>query len=324
MRLDPGRYEVEVSALGHATQREFVEHGTEDTVRRIELRERESPAPTPERPPEPKQESEPKSGPSQPSEWTNSVGMRFVRIPAGEFQMGSHSTLALPHEQPVTQVQIRSAFWMGKYEVTQQQWRAVMGTNPSRFQNCGPDCPVESVSWVDVRGFVRRLNAMAGSGRYRLPTEAEWEYAARAGTSTDTPAGNLQVQGVSNAPLLDGIAWYGGNSGVDYAGAVDCWDREEKQYRPSSCGPHPVGEKDPNAFGLHDMLGNVWEWVRDRYGAYPGASLTDPSGPANGSGRVVRGCGWLDYARYCRSSGRIRREHGYRTHSLGFRLLRTD
>ena len=214
MRLEPGRYEVEVSAPGYATKREVVEHGTVDTVWRIELREQESLAPVPELPPKPKRDSEPQSRPSRPSEWTNSVGMRFVRIPAGEFQMGSHSNLALPHEQPVTQVQIRSAFWMGKYEVTQQQWRAVMGTNPSRFRNCGPDCPVESVSWVDVQGFVRRLNAMAGSARYRLPTEAEWEYAARAGTSTDTPAGNLQIQGVSNAPLLDGIAWYGAGSTI--------------------------------------------------------------------------------------------------------------
>ena len=256
--------------------------------------------------------------------WTNSVGMEFVRIPAGEFLMGSNSDLAVAKEHPVTQVQIRSAFWMGKYEVTQRQWRAVMLRDPSRFENCGPDCPVESVSWDDVQRFVWRLNAMEGTASYRLPTEAEWEYAARAGTSTDTPAGNLQIQGVKNAPLLDGIAWYGGNSGVDYARAADCLDWAEKQYPSSWCGPHPVGEKDPNAFGLHDMLGNVWEWVRDRYGEYPGGSLTDPSGPAEGSPRVLRGGCWFYPASFCRSSQRLYIEPDHRAGNLGFRLLRTD
>ena len=255
---------------------------------------------------------------------TNSVGMEFVRIPAGEFLMGSNGDLAVLKEHPVTRVQIRSAFWMGKYEVTQRQWRAVMLRNPSRFENCGPDCPVESVSWDDVQRFVWRLNAMEGTASYRLPTEAEWEYAARAGTSTDTPAGNLQIQGVKNAPLLDRIAWYGGNSGVDYAQAEDCLDWAEKQHPSSWCGPHPVGEKDPNAFGLHDMLGNVWEWVRDRYWEYPGGSLTDPSGPAVGPYRVIRGCGWYYPARFCRSSSRLTSDPNHRADNLGFRLLRTD
>ena len=256
--------------------------------------------------------------------WTSGVGMEFVRIPAGEFLMGSDSNLAYDDERPVTRVRIRSAFWMGKYEVTQQQWKAVMGTNPSRFENCGPDCPVEWVSWDDVQGFVQRLNAMEGTARYRLPTEAEWEYAARAGTSTDTPAGNLQILGERNAPPLDGIAWYGGNSGVDYAGAWNCLDWEETRYLSSRCGPHPVGEKDPNAFGLHDMLGNVQEWVRDWYGEYPAESLTDPNGPARGSSRVFRGCGWFSSARHCRSSLRDQRSPRTRNLNLGFRLLRTD
>ena len=307
MRLEPGRYQVEVSAPGYATRRESVEHGTADTVWRIELREHESPAPATER----------------PSEWTNSVGMRFVRIPAGEFLMGSNSKLAYDYERPVTRVQIRSAFWMGKYEVTQRQWRAVMGENPSRFKSCGPDCPVESVSWDDVQGFVRRLSDMEETVRYRLPTEAEWEYAARAGTSTDTPAGDLQIHGERNAPLLDGIAWYGGNSGVDYSGAYDCLNWAEKQYPSSRCGPHPVGEKEPNAFGLHDMLGNVWEWVRDRHGEYPGRSLTDPTGPVEGSSRVFRGCDWGSYARSCRSSDRLWDDPDIRDANLGFRLLVT-
>ena len=115
--------------------------------------------------------------------------------------MGSTGNLVDDDERPVTRVRIRSAFWMGKYEVMQQQWRAVMRTNPSGFENCGPDCPVESVSWDYVQSFVRGLNAMEGRSQYRLPTEAEWEYAARAGTSTDTPAGNLQIQGERNASI---------------------------------------------------------------------------------------------------------------------------
>ena len=156
------------------------------------------------------------------------AAMEFVQVPAGEFLMGSESEEAIYMEQPVTRVRISRGFYLGKYEVTQGQWQAVMGSNPSFFDECGPDCPVEGVSWDDVQEFIRKLNAAVGEERYRLPTEAEWEYAARAGTSGDR-YGNL-----------DAIAWYDGNSG----------DRT-----------HPVGRKAPNALGLHDMLGNVFEWV---------------------------------------------------------------
>ena len=109
-----------------------------------------------------------------PSEWSNSLGMEFVQVPAGEFRMGSESGLADDDERPVTRVKISRAFFLGKYEVTQGQWEAVMGSNPSDFKNCGRDCPVESVSWDDVQHFVRKLNGMEGGARYRLPTEAEW------------------------------------------------------------------------------------------------------------------------------------------------------
>ena len=130
---------------------------------------------------------------------------------------------------------------------------------------------MEKVSWDDVQEFIRRLNATVGEERYRLPTEAEWEYAARAGTSGDR-YGNLGA-----------IAWYEDNSG----------DRT-----------HPVGRKAPNAWGLYDMLGNVWEWVEDWYGDYPGGAVTDPAGPVSGSKRVSRGGSWYDSARYCRASYR--------------------
>ena len=217
--------------------------------------------------------------------------MEFVRVPAGEFLMGSERENVFFDEKPVTQVRISQGFWLGKYEVTQAEWQAVMGSNPSRFDECGPTCPVENVSWEDTQEFIRRLNAAMGEERYRLPTEAEWEYAARAGTSGDR-YGNL-----------DAIAWYDGNSG----------DRT-----------HPVGRKAPNALGLYDMLGNVWEWVEDRLGEYPGGEVTDPQGPASGSGRVARGGGWGGDAGYCRASYRFGISPGYRRLNLGFRLLRTE
>ena len=259
----------------------------------------------------------------RPSKWSNSLGMEFVWVPAGEFRMGSTSSLAEDVEKPVTRVRISRGFWLGKYEVTQGQWEGVMGKNPSHFSNCGRDCPVEQVSWEDAQGFIRKLNEREGGGTYRLPTEAEWEYAVRGGTETDTPAGDLRTLGKRNAPLLDGIAWYGGNSGVNYEGGYDCSDWEEKQYRSEGCGPHPVGGKAPNELGLYDMLGNVWEWVGGWYGEYSGGMVTDPVGPGSGSDRVFRGGGWGNFARNCRSANRNGSSPGHRIGDLGFRLLRT-
>ena len=220
------------------------------------------------------------------------AAMGLVRIPAGRFRMGSTSAEALNRERPVRKVRISQGFYMGKYEVTQGQWEAVMGSAPSYFKECGLDCPVEGVSWDDVQEFMRRLNALEGEATYRLPTEAEWEYAARAGTAGDRYAGNS-----------DPIAWYEENSG----------DRT-----------HPVGQKAPNAFGLHDMLGNVWEWVQDWYGDYPGGAVTDPRGPGSGSFRVLRGGSWSSVARSCRASDRYYNSPGTRYDNLGFRLLRAE
>ena len=217
-------------------------------------------------------------------------GMEFAWIPAGEFRMGSTSSEADDDEKPVTRVRISRGFWLGRHEVTQAEWQEVMGTNPSQFSGCGR-CPVERVSWEDAQAFIGRLNARGG-GRYRLPTEAEWEYAARAGTSGDRYGGDL-----------DAIAWHDRNSGNR---------------------THPVGQKAPNAFGLHDMLGNVWEWVQDRFGRHPGGAVTDPRGPGAGSSRVYRGGGWEDGAWDCRASGRYGLTPGYRHRGLGFRLLRTE
>ena len=257
-------------------------------------------------------------------EYTNSLGMQFVKIPAGEFSMGATGAWGDSDERPVTRVQISQAFWMGKHEVTQDQWQAVMGSNPSRYEECGADCPVDSVSWIDVQGFVARLNEMQGETRYRLPTEAEWEYAAKADTETDTPAGNLIVVGSYNAPVLDGIAWYGGNSGVDYEGGRNCSDWVGKQYESSWCGPHPVGRKGPNQFGLHDVVGNVWEWVQDRGGHYPGGAVTDPDGPESGLTRIARGGSWGSWATSSRSANRTELGPDRRAYDFGFRLVRVD
>ncbi|NOZ84667.1 MAG: formylglycine-generating enzyme family protein, partial [Deltaproteobacteria bacterium] len=158
---------------------------------------------------------------------------------------------------------------------------------------------------------------------YRLPTEAEWEYAARAGTTGAIYEGELKILGDNNAPSLDPIAWYGGNSGVSYKGGWDCSGWQDKQYQSSKCGTHPVGRKRPNPWGLYDMLGNVWEWVNDWYGDYPKGDVTDPIGPGTGSYRVLRGGGWDYFARFCHAANRDRDEPGYRDSALGFRPARS-
>ena len=252
-----------------------------------------------------------------------SLEMEFVRINPGTFMMGSPSNEAGRWgNETQHQVTISRGFELGKYEVTQGQWKAVMGSSPSYFKNCGADCPVEQVSWIEVQDFIMKLNAFNDGYRYRLPTEAEWEYAARAGTTAATFNGNLTIKGQLNAPELDAIAWYGGNSGVEYDVGYDSSIWEGKQYQHSRAGTHPVGQKRANPWGLYDMIGNVWVWCQDRYGDYPGGSVTDPTGPSSGSDRVIRGSGWLNSARHCRSAHRLNYDPGDRYDSIGFRLLR--
>ncbi len=262
----------------------------------------------------------------KPKLWSNGLGIEFARVPAGEFRMGSGSETAHLNEGPVTTVRISRGFYMGRYEVTQQQWEAVMGSNPSRFRDCGGECPVERVSWKDVKEFLLKLNEMeADKGyEYRLPTEAEWEYAARAGSQSDTVLGELTVLGERNAPLLDGIAWYGGNSSASFQRAANCSEWEEAQHPSQRCGPQPVGGKAANAFGLHDMLGNVWEWVHDRYAEYPGGRVTDPHGPETGPYRVRRGGAWNSPAIQCRAPFRMGFMPEERARNMGFRIVRTD
>jgi len=211
----------------------------------------------------------------------------FVEIPAGEFMMGSDS--GERDEKPQHRVRITKRFEMGKYEVTQAQWKAVMGANTGHFK--GDDRPTETVSWNDAQEFLKRLNAMNAGYRYRLPTEAEWEYAARADSAVDAVAD------------LDAVAWQDGNSGLE---------------------THPVGGKRANGWGLYDMLGNVWEWCADWYGKdyYASSPVDDPQGPASGTTHVVRGGSWSDGPRLVRPAHRYWYDSGYRFRDTGFRLVR--
>ncbi|MFL6214136.1 MAG: formylglycine-generating enzyme family protein [Blastocatellia bacterium] len=212
----------------------------------------------------------------------------FVRIPAGEFMMGSDT--GSDTEKPAHRVRISQPFELGKYEVTQAEWEAVMGNRPSYFG--GDRRPVEQVSWNDVQEFIGRLNALDDGYAYRLPTEAEWEYACRAGSNGDY------------AGKLDAMAWV---------------DENSQQMS------HPVGEKQPNAWGLYDMHGNVFEWCEDYYdaGYYAQSPSVDPRGPETGSFRVKRGGGWMFSASFARSAARDLFAPSYRFNYVGFRLLRT-
>jgi formylglycine-generating enzyme required for sulfatase activity len=224
-------------------------------------------------------------------------GSGFVRIPPGEFEMGSRDGNA--DEQPVHRVRLGGAFEMGKYEVTQEQWDGVMrdahaqpGTpvTPSHFK--GSRQPVEYVSWDEVQVFLRRMNVRDAKHVYRLPTEAQWEYACRAG-AVEEPSGNPDN------------AWFEPNAGGQ---------------------THPVGEKAPNAWGLYDMLGNVAEWVNDWFDReyYQYSPATDPRGPETGSYRVYRGGCWFDPVKQCRASYRGFDFPSSQFYNVGFRLVRTS
>ena len=222
----------------------------------------------------------------------NSIGMELVRIPAGEFMMGSDSDR--PDEKPLHQVVISKPFYLGKYEVTQAQWQEIMGANPSHFKG-DPNRPVERVSWTMVQEFISKLNAREGHSLYRLPTEAEWEYAARAGSTTKYYFGDDDA-------LLGQYAWYNKND----KGAT-----------------HPVGQLKPNAWGLYDMMGNVWEWVQDWRGPYIAGQQVDPQGPPTGNARGYRGGGWGYPHIRCRVAFRSYDSPNYVYGTHGFRLAMT-
>jgi formylglycine-generating enzyme required for sulfatase activity len=249
---------------------------------------------------------------------SNTVPLELVPIPAGTFTMGSPDGERARNvdEGPQHLVTITQLFYLGRTEVTQAQWQAVMGSNPSFFTNCGGTCPVERASWNDICGgatgsncapssFIGKLNQQQGTAKFRLPTEAEWEYAARAGTTSEfsfpvPPGWDVACGTFPQAALY---MWWCNNSGST---------------------THPVGGKGANPWGLLDMHGNVWEWVGDWYGAYPATPETDPQGPASSYSRVVRGGTWNLPPGYCRSARRSYFVVDQHYNAVGFRLARSQ
>ena len=223
--------------------------------------------------------------------YANCVSFEMVEVRGGTFRMGANSEQgsdAYDWEKPVHSVTL-SGYYIGKTEVTQALWKAVMGSNPSDFE--GDDLPVEKVSWNDCQEFIRKLNALTGQD-FRLPTEAEWELACRGGN-------NSCGYKYSGSNYIDNVAWY--------------WDNSE-------FSTHPVATKLPNELGIYDMSGNVYEWCSDWKGDYSSGAQTNPKGPYDGSYRVVRGGSWCDSARFCRSSYRYYESPGNRGSFLGLRL----
>ena len=223
------------------------------------------------------------------------ISIDMVRVEAGTFTMGATAEMEDPEddEKPTHQVTLTNDYYIGKYEVTQALWKAVMGNNPSEYK--GDNLPVEKVSWNDCQEFLSKLNRITGK-TFRLPTEAEWEYAARGGNKSR----GYQFSGSSN---LSDVAWYDDNSGYV---------------------THAVGSKQSNELGIYDMTGNVWEWCQDWYGKYSSSSQINPTGANSGSDRVIRGGSWNNTAWFCRSSCRLNYTPGFRNDCLGLRLVLSE
>ncbi len=230
---------------------------------------------------------------------SSTVNLDMIWIEPGTFMMGSPGNSSVEAQHQVT---LTKGYWLGKYEVTQKQYKAVMGTNPSWYTNDNE--PVEMVTWNDATNFCAKLTEIEKAAgrlpagyRYTLPTEAQWEYACRAGTTTDLNSGK-NLSNKDQCPEMDEVGWYNGNS----------------------ASPHSVGQKQPNAWGLYDMHGNVQEWCLDWYRDYPTSSVTDPTGPATGLSRVMRGGTCVYYASKCRSASRNRNTPDSSFEDSGFRV----
>ncbi len=252
----------------------------------------------------------------QPSP-VNNLGMAFAKIPAGTFTMGSPDGVSeypigsgetpvaepgrgTPSDETPHQVTLTQSFYIQTTEVTQGQWQAVMGSNPSNFSSCGSDCPVEGISWDQIQTFLSTLNGM-GQGTYRLPTEAEWEYASRAGSATAFANGDVTATSCILNANLDAMGWYCYNSGD---------------------ATHPVAQKEANAWGLFDMYGNVAEYCQDWYGDYPAGPVIDPTGAVSGDAKVHRGGARSSWVGTCRSAHRYAWNPSTILPDVGFRLVR--
>ncbi|MBB4268007.1 formylglycine-generating enzyme family protein [Roseospira visakhapatnamensis] len=255
--------------------------------------------------------------------------LRWIR--PGRFTMGSPEDEPGRYgdEGPQHEVTLANGFWLFDTPCTQALWQAVMGDNPSEFKS--PDRPVERVSWNDAQTFLQRINERIPGLDLTLPSEARWEYACRAGSTTALYTGGIKILGDNNAPALDPIAWYGGNSGweFDLENGRDSSGWSDKQYPHERAGTRPVGLKQPNAWGLYDMLGNVWEWCADPWhDSYEGAPVDGSAwlddGANTGANRVIRGGAWVSNARGVRAAYRVRSHPYDRVNNLGFRCSRVQ
>jgi formylglycine-generating enzyme required for sulfatase activity len=236
----------------------------------------------------------------------NAANIEMLLVPVGTFTMGcsaSTSFACIPTESPTHQVTLTQAFYLGRYEVTQAQWTAKIGSNPSSFvpangYSSDTTKPVESVSWNMIASGSTSFMYLTG---LRLPTEAEWEYAYRAGTTTAFHSFPGYTSGTNDDTLLGNIAWYSANAGNQ---------------------THAVGGKLANGLGLHDMSGNVWEWCQDWYGPYSSVSVTNPTGPTTGSYGLLRGGGTIYGSSNCRASRRGVDAPGLISDAVGFRVVR--
>ena len=238
--------------------------------------------------------------------FTNSVGMHFIYISPGRFLMGSPiNEIGRDEGEYQHEVVLSNGYYLQTTEVTQAHWQTVLKLNPSEHK--GNDLPVHNVSWFDSQTFIKRLNQLEGDSKYRLPSEAEWEYACRAGTQSALSTGELTVTNLAPDSLLDRVGWYKLNS---------------KQ------SPHPVATKSPNAWGLYDMYGNVWEWNQDWwegwYGKFSGTAVIDPKGPQKASFKVFRSGGWFAGATYQRCASRMRAKPVSKSPGIGFRVARSE
>jgi formylglycine-generating enzyme required for sulfatase activity len=233
----------------------------------------------------------------------NSIEMEFILIQPGSFIMGSPEDENGRYKGEISHpVNLKKAFYIQTTEVTQGQWMSVMKKNPSSNKGCGDNCPVEQVSWGDAQKFIQKLNQKEGTDKYRLPTEAEWEYASRAEETSAFQNGNITELGYGRDPNLDAIGWYS-------------WNSKNKT--------QSVAQKKANLWGLHDMAGNVQEWCQDWFGPYPYDEVTNPKGSPSGSYRVMRGGAFYSPARDCRSASRFGSPPHYRFQHIGLRLCRT-
>ena len=246
---------------------------------------------------------------------------KFRWVPKGQFTMGSPDDEPGrdTDEGPQHLVDISNGFWLFDTPCSQELYKAVMGNNPSKFDH--DQRPVEKVSWEDCQAFMRSVAELVPGLQLTLPTEAEWEYACRAGTQTATYAGPIEIRGVNDAPVLHEIAWYGGNSGVEFDldKGVGASDWQETQFSFPKCGTRKVATREANTWGLYDMLGNVWEWCRDGQREYRAELETDPIGPEASAGRVIRGGSWDFGARSVRAAYRFSLRPVDRDYNIGFR-----